>query len=245
MNKYIHYCWFGGKPLTRLAKKCIKSWKKYLPDYKIIRWDESNCNIEECAFVRDAYEAKKWAFVADYFRTKALNEYGGIYFDTDMKVTKNIDNLLKNTTFLGVEYGGCVAVGVWYEKKSHSYLTKALLKQYQKYKEFDVNQIRKYTIPLLITKLLKPCGFKENKSQIQKLKKDIIIYPREYFYPLSDDHQHNNFTENTCMVHYYDASWIPKSEYIRFKVERRFGKKFGGTILNFLVKIKKGLLNKI
>lgn len=38
--KIIHYCWFGGNPLPESAKKCIASWKKYLPDYQIWQWSE-------------------------------------------------------------------------------------------------------------------------------------------------------------------------------------------------------------
>ena len=239
MKKYIHYCWFGNKPLSKLSKQCIKSWKKYLPDYEIICWNETNCNLNDCAFVKGAYENGKWAFVADYFRTKALNEYGGIYFDTDMKLTKYISKLLNDETFLGVEYGNSVAVGVWYEKNKNSYLTKSLLKNYRSYKKFDVNKIRDYAIPLLITDILKNVGFDQNYvTDIQKLKYDIKIYPRDYFYPLSDDHKNNIFSDNTCMIHYYDASWIPKSEYIRLKFERIFGKKIGNSLLDFLVKIK-------
>lgn len=238
MKKFIHYCWFGGKPLPKLAKKCIKSWKKFLPDYEIIRWDETNCDIDECAFVKGAYENKMWAFVADYFRAKVLNEYGGIYFDTDMKVIKDLSSLLNDHTFLGVEYGNMVAVGVWYEKRNDSYLTKALLKKYRSYKKFDVSKIRDYAIPILITDILTPLGYQDNCEHIQLLKHKISIYPRDYFYPLSDDHQKNEFTDNTCMIHYYDASWIPRSEYIRLKTERLLGKKLGGVILDFLVKIK-------
>ena len=112
MNKYIHYCWFGDKPLPKLAKKCINSWKKYLPDYEIIKWNEENVNIDECPFIKEAYRNKKWAFVADYARTKALKEMGGIYFDTDMEIKKDISDLLNNNTFLGLESTGFVAVGV-------------------------------------------------------------------------------------------------------------------------------------
>ena len=238
MKKYIHYCWFGNKPLSRLSKKCLKSWKKFLPDYEIKRWDETNCDINECPFVKEAYENKKYAFVADYFRTKALNEYGGIYFDTDMKITKDISHLLKNNSFLGVEKGNTVAVGVWYEQEPNSNLSQELLKKYKSYKKFDVNRIREYSMPLLITNILKKWGFKENTCEVQKLKYDMYVYPREYFYPLSDDHRDNIFTDNTCMIHYYDASWIPKSEYIHLKFERIFGKKIGNKILSFLVKIK-------
>ena len=114
MKKYIHYCWFGGKPLPKLANKCIESWKKFLPDFEIIRWDESNVDLNECPFIKEAYDNKAWAFVADYARTRALKEMGGIYFDTDMEVTKNIDNLLKKGSFLG---NYCIDSYVFYNVK--------------------------------------------------------------------------------------------------------------------------------
>ena len=127
MKKYIHYCWFGGKPLPKLANKCIESWKKFLPDFEIIRWDESNVDLNECPFIKEAYDNKAWAFVADYARTRALKEMGGIYFDTDMEVTKKIDNLLKKGSFLGVEDTGFVNSAVWYEKVPNGYISSLLL----------------------------------------------------------------------------------------------------------------------
>ena len=82
-GKYIHYCWFGGNKLPRKLKKYMKTWKKYLPDYEIVEWNESNFDVNFCEFVKDAYENKKWAFVSDVARLYALYNYGGIYFDTD------------------------------------------------------------------------------------------------------------------------------------------------------------------
>ena len=82
--KKIHYCWFGHIPLPDLALKCIASWKKYLPDYEIIEWNESNYDINVCDYVREAYKAKKWAFVSDYARFDILYRFGGLYFDTDV-----------------------------------------------------------------------------------------------------------------------------------------------------------------
>ena len=84
MEKYIHYCWFGNNKLSGLAKKCIKSWKKYLPDYEIIEWNEENFDVNITKFSKKAYEEKKWAFVSDVARVYALKKMGGIYFDTDM-----------------------------------------------------------------------------------------------------------------------------------------------------------------
>ena len=81
--KIIHYCQFGNSPKTKLVKKCIASWQKYLPEYEIREWNNAdilNCNNQ---YVQEAYKAKKWAFISDYFRLYALYNYGGIYFDTD------------------------------------------------------------------------------------------------------------------------------------------------------------------
>ena len=222
MKKYIHYCWFGDKPLSKLALKCIKSWQKYLPDYEIKKWDESNCDVNECPFVKEAYANKKWAFVADYFRTKALNEYGGIYFDTDMKVIKNLDNIIKNKTVLGVEDSGNIAAGFWYEPKKDSFLTSKLLNFYQEQLSFNEEEVFNYSIPKLITKILKLEGININTNQVNDFEK-LTIYPREYFYPLSYDKQNNIFTDNTCMIHYYDASWVPKKEQKEIKLIRKYG----------------------
>ena len=109
MKKIIHYCWFGPKPLPKLAKKCIASWKKYMPDYEIKLWSEENIDLNECDFIKEAYENKKWAFVADYARTKVLYEYGGIYMDTDMELTKPLDDLMTEDFVIGVEDSGYIA----------------------------------------------------------------------------------------------------------------------------------------
>lgn len=92
--KIIHYCWFGGNPLSEEAKYYISTWKKYCPDYEIREWNESNFDINENDYCREAYEKKKWAFVTDYVRLKALYEFGGVYMDTDVEVVKSLDPLL-------------------------------------------------------------------------------------------------------------------------------------------------------
>ena len=230
MKKYIHYCWFGGKPLSKLAKTCIKSWKEFLPDYELKLWNEENCNINECSFVKEAYENKKWAFVADYFRTKALADYGGIYFDTDMKVIKNIDNILKDKTVLGFEDSINIAAGFWYEPKPKGYLTQELLNFYQSQSGFDKNEVFSYSIPKLITRILNLKDIEINPNNICDTK-SFTIYPRDYFYPLSYDKQNNIFTKNTCMIHYYDASWTPKSEQREIKLIRKHGYEKANNII--------------
>ena len=238
MTKYIHYCWFGGKPLPKLAQKCLESWKKYLPDYEIMLWNEETSDLDECPFVREAYANKKWAFVADYIRTKAINKYGGIYFDTDMEIVKPIDELIKQEkTFFGVEDSHLIACGVWYEPKPNSYLSKKMLAFYKSQSGFDVNNMYRISIPRIISNIL--TDFDPSNFEIQHLNHDITIYPREYFYPLSYDHQYNVFTDNTCMIHYYDATWTPKFERRENKIFRIFGKKNGQRFLTLLNGSKK------
>ncbi len=73
ITKTIHYCWFGRGELPEKAKQCIESWKKFCPDYEIKEWNEDNFDMNSCAYVKEAYEAKKWAFVSDYARFEILN----------------------------------------------------------------------------------------------------------------------------------------------------------------------------
>lgn len=101
--KIIHYCWFGGKALPENLQRCLDTWS-ILTDYKVMRWDESNCSFEENEFVRKTYAEKKWGYIGDYYRLKALYEYGGIYLDTDIRVNRTFDELLDLPVFLGFIY---------------------------------------------------------------------------------------------------------------------------------------------
>ena len=103
--KIIHYCWFGGKPLPEDLQKCVDSWSK-LDGYHVMRWDESNCSFDENEFVRKTYAEKQLGFIGDYYRLKAVYEYGGIYLDTDVELVKNIDELLEHKAYMGFEVGG-------------------------------------------------------------------------------------------------------------------------------------------
>ena len=110
--KVIHYCWFGKGEMPKLAKKCIRSWKKYCPDYEIICWNEDNFDLSQNRYMREAYEAGKWAFVSDFARLKIIYENGGIYLDTDVEIIKPIDDLTVNRGFMGFDEKGIVATGL-------------------------------------------------------------------------------------------------------------------------------------
>lgn len=135
--KIIHYCWFGGGQIPLEYISYIDNWKRILPDYEFIRWDESNCDIHINAFVEKAYKARKWAFISDYFRLKALYEYGGIYLDTDVEVQKSFDELLQYKAFVGYIWDCLIGTAVIGAEKE-SEMIRELLLWYEHKEDFEL-----------------------------------------------------------------------------------------------------------
>lgn len=104
--KIIHYCWLSGNPYPDEIKRCIESWQKYLPDYKFVLWDTKRFDVDSLPWTKQAIEAKKYAFAADYIRLYALYNYGGIYLDTDVLLYKSFDDLLDLPYFIGQDFVG-------------------------------------------------------------------------------------------------------------------------------------------
>ena len=111
--KIIHYCWFGHGEMPDLAQKCIASWHKYMPDWDFKLWNEDVFDVSIVPYTKEAYEAKKFAFVSDYVRLWALFKEGGLYLDTDVEVFKSFDDLLKYNAFAGFEGSKHMPVGTW------------------------------------------------------------------------------------------------------------------------------------
>lgn len=101
--KIIHYCWFGKGRMPKSQRNCIKGWKKLMPNYTFMLWDEKSFNIDYCPFTKEAYSKKKYAYVADVARLCALQKYGGVYLDTDVELFKNFDQYLNYDFFTGIE----------------------------------------------------------------------------------------------------------------------------------------------
>lgn len=101
--RIIHYCWFGRGLMPQAQEDCIKGWRRLMPDWEMIRWDEGNFDINLCPYTAEAYREKKWAFVADVARLKALHETGGVYLDTDVELFAPLEPFLDNRLFSGLE----------------------------------------------------------------------------------------------------------------------------------------------
>lgn len=229
--KTIHYCWFGDNPLPKLALKCIDSWRKYLPDYTIMQWNEHNYDIRKISYIAEAYEAKKYAFVSDYARFDILYRYGGLYFDTDVEVIKPFDDILSHGPFMGCEIDGeikkiKVAPGLGIGANPGLGIYKHIIDFYssQHFLEKD-GSLNTETVVKKTTKILKEHGLK-NVSGIQKVE-GITIYPREFFNPLQDSTGVLKITDNTHSIHWYAKTWIDPKARIRSRLTRPFHRLFG------------------
>ena len=212
--KTIHYCWFGGKDKPKLFKKCYKSWKKYCPDYEIIEWNEDNFDLNCCDYVREAYEAKKWAFVSDYVRIWALHNYGGVYLDTDVELTNNLDDFLTNSAFTGFDAPELPFTAVFGCEKEHR-ITGRILESYSDRKfKIGENVYDLQTNTESVTKLfIKEYAVKLN-NETQSFEDGLTIYSNDYFCPKNFTDGSLNVTVNTCAIHWFSSSWHTREERI-------------------------------
>lgn len=238
--KLIHYCWFGGAPLPSSARKCIDSWKKFLPDYKIIEWNESNFSHNECSYVRQAYQARKWAFVSDFARFQILYEHGGIYFDVDVEVVKDISTILEAGSFMGLEHSGdgaySINPGLGMAATPGLLLYKKILEGYSKRTFVKTNNKIDYTTVVeYVTSILCSYGFDPTSNEIQRIH-GITIYPTDYFCPLDYITRRTQITENTVSIHHYDGSWLPVSSKFSKNVKRILGPNVSEMLVKWLRK---------
>ena len=206
--KKIHYCWVGGNPLPKSAKKCIDSWKKYCPDYEIIEWNESNYDFTKNQYMKEAFEAKKWGFVPDYARLDIIYQHGGIYLDTDVEIIKSFDLLVNDKGFAGFEDSQYVALGLGFGAEAGNPVIKALMDSYNDLKFLNEDGLlNMIASPELNTLTLYDLGLKRNGEK-QTLNGCFTIYPSDYFCPKSLNDGIIRKTDNTYSIHHFDASWF-------------------------------------
>ena len=129
--KIIHYCWFGGNPKPEIIEKCIKSWRKHCPDWEIKEWNESNYDVNVHPYVKEAYEAKKWAFVSDVARLEIIYNCGGVYMDTDVELLGPLDRFIENDAFYIFETDRNIASGLGFGAKAGHCSLKEMFTSYE------------------------------------------------------------------------------------------------------------------
>lgn len=236
--KVIHYCWFGKGKMPALAEKCIKSWEKYCPSYKIVCWNEENFDITENRYAKEAYEAGKWAFVSDYVRLKVLYNEGGIYLDTDVELIKPLDDLIKENGYMGFDDNGIISTGLGFACEKGNELVRRLLADYN-----DISFILpdgSYDIT--------PCPDRNTKTMVElgldtdikdQIFMGIHLLPEDYLCPVKYYTGKKIITKNTYSIHHFCASWTSKTAKRTLFVKRLVGVKLYDKLYGkFLHKLK-------
>jgi mannosyltransferase OCH1-like enzyme len=220
----IHYCWLSGDPFTDKIQYCIETWRKNLCGYEFVLWNFEHFDINSSIWVKQAFEAKKYACAADYIRLFAVYNYGGVYLDMDVEAVKPFGDLLSRSIMLGYEDNEQrIEAGCFGAEKGHPFIKKCL-------DHYDGREFKEPIIlPILMQNILNDSFSSENYD----------ILPSEYFSAKSYVTGAIKKTNNTRTIHHYSGSWFSeegrKNMAKRWKYFSRFGDNAFSRILFILL----------
>ncbi len=236
--KVIHYCWFGRGQMPKLALKCIESWKKYCPDYEIKEWNEDNFDLDLYPYVREAYDARKFAFVTDVVRLYALYHEGGIYMDTDVEVIKPLDSLLAYDAVSGFESPTQIPTGLMASRDGHP-LFKELLDEYNGIHFVRPDGTLDITTNVIrISNTCREYGLRLDNT-LQTVR-GFTLLPKDFLCPIEHEGHRLVLTPNTLCIHHFAGSWVTGKALWKKRVARLLGSNL--TIL--IIRIKRWFGNK-
>lgn len=227
--KIIHYVWLGKKEIPEEQQEFIKNWQKIMPDYKIMRWDEDNFDMNINNYCKQAYQKGKYAFASDYIRLWALSNYGGIYLDTDVEVLKPFDEFLNDQFVASFENKWRLATCVLASEKNGKIISE-FLKSYDD-KAFHVKNdvYNLQTINSSLTDFLVKRYRLHNLRNQEYRFSDCHLLEMNAFSPayVKGNTNHN---ENTFTIHHFKGSWVDD----KTKARTRFIRFIRRTIKDFL-----------
>lgn len=236
--KKIHYCWFGENEKSKDVYMYINTWKENNPSYEIIEWNEKNFDISSNRYMYEAYKSKKWAFVSDVVRLSVLNEYGGIYLDTDVECIKPFDDLLGNRAFIGLESNYSVCTAVIGAEKGSEFIGDAL----SLYENLSFVIDDKLNLVPNSQRLFDMLKKKKIKMDFCEVTKDeyCSIYPHAFFSPINCYTRKETRSDNTITIHRYASSWKSKNgrlkDYFLSKITRIIGEDNRQTVKSIIKK---------
>lgn len=228
--RIVHYCWFGHGDKSKKILKCMRSWQKHLGGYTFIEWNEDNFDVTANRYVKEAYEAKKYAFVSDYARLHALYHYGGLYLDTDVEVLRPMDDFLGHEAFSGFEDGTFLQSGTMGAAKGHPWIAELLQNYENRSFLLEDGSCDTTTNTAVITAICQKHGLVLDGS-FQSLPNGVTFYPRDYFSPYDYINGGNYRTSNSYTIHHFAKSWLPAHVRLRGDVKRAVSRVVGPNMI--------------
>ena len=259
--KKIHFCWLSGDEYPPLIKHCIETWHKVLPDYEIVLWDTKRFDIDSVQWVKEAFEARKYAYAADYIRLYAVFTEGGIYLDSDVEVLKPFDDLLKFKAFIGFEAATqSIEAAIFGAEAGCEWCARAM--EFYNDRHFVVDDRGgvdlSITAPNVVRQALNraygnfPTQPPKTQLLLQHSGMEMLVCPAEYFSPIKYDMEKSYTTQNsiaksyrqnpkTYCIHRFNASWGVKPplklqlwDMIKKRCERILGERVFNMAINQL-----------
>lgn len=225
--KVIHYCWFGHGPLPEEAEACIASWRRYCPDFEIRRWDESNFDVSQIPYVREAYAAGRWAFVSDYVRLWVIEHEGGVYLDTDVEVVASLEPLLVGMACVVCEERpGRINTGVGFAATPHHPAVRAMLEEYRDARFLTATGAYDLTAcPVRNMRGMRKVGYRGAAGVLADV--DCMVLPAEVMSPVDPETGELHMTERTVSIHHFSASWKTDDEKRDYASKQALRRRFG------------------
>ena len=215
--KVIHYCWFSGETMPDLLVRCINSWKKLCPDYEIRLWDKYSYDLNRIPFAKEAAEKGKYGFAADVARLDILYRYGGIYMDTDVELKKNLDDLLYQPAFTGVEKWGVINIGGMAGAVPGHPMIGEILEDKKKCHFIEKDgSLNLETSGVVETIPFVRHGMKMNNT-LQVIN-DMTVYPSSFFAPYDYMSGEDRIKDWTVSKHYFFGGWMEADEVLNAKM---------------------------
>lgn len=234
--KIIHYCWFGRGAMPQTALDCIESWHRFMPDWEFQLWNEDNFDVNCNQYVKEAYEARKFAFVSDYVRLVALRDFGGVYLDVDFLVRKPFDDLLTYKAFAGFEGSkrNPVMMGVIASEPNGEWVKEQLALYGNLHFVKPDGSLDMLPNTARISDAMEKHGFIPNG--LEQDYKDLHIFPVDYFCPRQTTGEYF-LTENTYCESIGVSSWAPSGHSWKSRILGLFGPRMRTMLIKFKRKL--------
>jgi mannosyltransferase OCH1-like enzyme len=234
--KTIHYCWLSGDAVPEILQRHMKSWREKLPDYEFVLWNFDRFDINSSLWVKQAFEARKYAIAADVIRLFAIYQYGGIYLDMDVEIIKPFDDLLESGIMLAYENNKNknIEAGCFGAEKGHPFIKNCY--DYFSGREFSAKVIDEgYTLPRVMKKIY--VGNSDFHS--------LPVYPEDYFTAKKFRTGIIKKTKNTYAVHHFAGSWFSEQDKANHGMAEKIVSVLGNNKISVFIILCMAFINRI
>ena len=206
--KIIHQIWLG-KAMPQLEQDLTKQVKNKIgSDWNYKLWTEQNLAETQSLNLELYNSTPNFGQRSDLLRYAILNDFGGVYMDTDFLLLRDLNEITDLEFVCGVAYDNRPSLfnGLICSTPNNE-ITRSLLTLDRQISYSDGMKLMDATGPFFLTRKV--------FAQIQE-NRDVLVLPNSFFYPLPNfdrSRQHGNdynkyITPTTFCCHMWSSAWM-------------------------------------